>query len=133
VPDRAGQQRRVDGGGLAVDGRAGELQHPADGGVQRVRVIELRLRGGVERRGLRGGQRDLERREVGLQKLEAARPENRRRDRGPAEQPGQARLRLASSGDVAQAGFAVGYESASQFSRDYRRQFGVPPSFDRVR
>jgi AraC-like DNA-binding protein len=45
----------------------------------------------------------------------------------------EARLRLASSGDVAQAGFAVGYESASQFSRDYRRQFGVPPSFDRVR
>jgi len=45
----------------------------------------------------------------------------------------EARLRLASSRDVAGAGFAVGYESASQFSRDYRRQFGVPPSLDRVR
>ncbi|WP_433381041.1 AraC family transcriptional regulator N-terminal domain-containing protein [Actinoplanes sp. CA-142083] len=45
----------------------------------------------------------------------------------------EARLRLATSGDVARAGFAVGYESASQFSRDYRRLFGVPPSLDRVR
>jgi AraC-like DNA-binding protein len=47
----------------------------------------------------------------------------------------EARLRLATAGpgDIAQAGFAVGYESPSQFSRDYRRLFGVPPSSDRVR
>jgi transcriptional regulator GlxA family with amidase domain len=30
-------------------------------------------------------------------------------------------------GDVAGAAYAVGYESASQFSREYRRQFGAPP------
>ena len=44
----------------------------------------------------------------------------------------EARLRLATTGpgDVAQAAFAVGYESASQFSREYRRLFGVPPSRD---
>ena len=28
---------------------------------------------------------------------------------------------------VAQAAFDVGYESASQFSREYARMFGVPP------
>jgi AraC-like DNA-binding protein len=32
--------------------------------------------------------------------------------------------------DVAAAGHAVGYESPSQFSREYRRMFGVPPSQD---
>jgi transcriptional regulator GlxA family with amidase domain len=41
----------------------------------------------------------------------------------------QARL-LAEPGDVAGAGFAVGYDSPSQFSREYRRRFGVPPSHD---
>jgi AraC-like DNA-binding protein len=41
----------------------------------------------------------------------------------------QARARLlASPGDVAGAGFAVGYGSPSQFSREYRRLFGAPPS-----
>jgi AraC-like DNA-binding protein len=46
----------------------------------------------------------------------------------------QARLHLATHlGDVAQAGFAVGYESPSQFSRDYRRHFGVAPSQDLTR
>ena len=34
---------------------------------------------------------------------------------------------LAEPGDVAAVGFAVGYESASQFSREYRRLFGLPP------
>jgi AraC-like DNA-binding protein len=34
---------------------------------------------------------------------------------------------------VAGAGFAVGYESASQFSREYRRMFGLPPGQDAVR
>ncbi|MEH1010131.1 helix-turn-helix domain-containing protein [Campylobacter concisus] len=28
---------------------------------------------------------------------------------------------------VAQAAFDVGYESASQFSREYARMFGMPP------
>ena len=43
----------------------------------------------------------------------------------------EARARLiAQPGDVAGVGFAVGYESASQFSREYRRRFGVPPSRD---
>jgi AraC-like DNA-binding protein len=43
----------------------------------------------------------------------------------------EARLRLlANPADVAGAAFAVGYESPSQFSREYRRQFGAPPSRD---
>ncbi|GAB3600516.1 AraC family transcriptional regulator [Microbacterium tumbae] len=43
----------------------------------------------------------------------------------------EARLRLLQSpGDVAATAFAVGYESASQFSREYRRQFGAAPSRD---
>lgn len=43
----------------------------------------------------------------------------------------EARLRLlAGPADVSRVAFAVGYESASQFSREYRRQFGVPPSRD---
>jgi AraC-like DNA-binding protein len=43
----------------------------------------------------------------------------------------EARLRLLQNpGDVASTAFAVGYESASQFSREYRRQFGAPPSQD---
>ena len=37
---------------------------------------------------------------------------------------------LAEPGDVAGAGFAVGYESASQFNREYRRMFGAPPGRD---
>lgn len=40
------------------------------------------------------------------------------------------RLMLGSSLDAATAGFAVGYESASQFSREYRRLFGAPPLRD---
>jgi AraC-like DNA-binding protein len=43
----------------------------------------------------------------------------------------EARARLlAEPGDVAGVGFAVGYDSPSQFSREYRRMFGVPPSRD---
>jgi AraC-like DNA-binding protein len=43
----------------------------------------------------------------------------------------EARTRLlADPGDVAGAGHAVGYGSPSQFSREYRRMFGVPPSRD---
>lgn len=46
----------------------------------------------------------------------------------------EARLRLLQRpGDVASTAFAVGYESASQFSREYRRQFGASPSEDVAR
>ncbi len=42
-----------------------------------------------------------------------------------------ARLRLLTDpGDVAGVGHAVGYASASQFTREYRRMFGAPPSED---
>ncbi|PSJ61674.1 AraC family transcriptional regulator [Mesorhizobium soli] len=42
-----------------------------------------------------------------------------------------ARTRLISTAeDVAEVGFAVGYDSPSQFSREYRRQFGHPPGRD---
>jgi transcriptional regulator GlxA family with amidase domain len=41
-------------------------------------------------------------------------------------QEARARL-LANRKDVAAVGFAVGYDSPSQFSREYRRQFGAPP------
>jgi AraC-like DNA-binding protein len=37
---------------------------------------------------------------------------------------------LVAPGDVAGAGFAVGYQSASQFSREYRKMFGSPPGRD---
>ncbi len=40
------------------------------------------------------------------------------------------RLLLAQGNEAASAGFAVGYESASQFNRDYRRLFGQPPGRD---
>lgn len=43
----------------------------------------------------------------------------------------EARVRLlADARDVAGVGHAVGYDSPSQFSREYRRMFGVPPSRD---
>jgi AraC-like DNA-binding protein len=46
----------------------------------------------------------------------------------------RARLRLlADPADVAGTGHAVGYTSASQFSREYRRLFGVPPGRDAAR
>ncbi len=42
-----------------------------------------------------------------------------------------ARSRLMSTAqDVAEVGFAVGYHSPSQFSREYRRFFGQPPGKD---
>ncbi|MEV7326647.1 AraC family transcriptional regulator [Micromonospora sp. NPDC093244] len=47
-------------------------------------------------------------------------------------QEARARL-LVEPGDVAAVGFAVGYESASQFSREYRRLFGLPPGQDAAR
>lgn len=36
------------------------------------------------------------------------------------------RLLLAESADAADVAFRVGYESASQFSREYSRMFGAP-------
>ena len=41
-----------------------------------------------------------------------------------------ARRLLVTSSDISQTAFAVGYESASQFSREYSRLFGIPPSRD---
>lgn len=35
--------------------------------------------------------------------------------------------------DVAGIGHGVGYESLSQFSREYRRMFGAPPGQDAIR
>ena len=43
------------------------------------------------------------------------------------------RLILAASIDAAAAGHAVGYDSPSQFSREYRRLFGAPPLLDAER
>jgi AraC-like DNA-binding protein len=40
------------------------------------------------------------------------------------------RLLLTESADAADAAFKVGYESPSQFSREYSRMFGFPPSQD---
>jgi AraC-like DNA-binding protein len=46
----------------------------------------------------------------------------------------EARLRLlAQSGDVAAVGFAVGYDSPSQFSREYSRVYGTSPGRDAAR
>jgi AraC-like DNA-binding protein len=45
-----------------------------------------------------------------------------------------ARLLLANSpNDITGVGNRVGYDSPSQFSREYRRLFGAPPSLDAVR
>src|SRR3546814_343665 len=43
------------------------------------------------------------------------------------------RLLLAQPRDAAVIGFKVGYNSPSQFSRDYRRMFGMPPATDAAR
>lgn len=40
------------------------------------------------------------------------------------------RLMLSDDIDAASAGYRVGYDSPSQFSREYRRQFGAPPIKD---
>jgi AraC-like DNA-binding protein len=40
------------------------------------------------------------------------------------------RLMLGEGLDAAEAAFRVGYESPSQFSREYRRRFGAPPRQD---
>ncbi len=38
--------------------------------------------------------------------------------------------RLGGGLDAAEAAYRVGYESPSQFSREYRRMFGNPPRRD---
>jgi len=43
------------------------------------------------------------------------------------------RLLVSEAMDAASAGFRVGYESPSQFSRDYSRTFGAPPAKDTER
>lgn len=46
----------------------------------------------------------------------------------------EARVRLLSQReDVAAVGFSVGYNSPSQFSREYSRFYGIPPGRDAVR
>jgi AraC-like DNA-binding protein len=42
-------------------------------------------------------------------------------------------LLLTGVDDVATVGYRVGYDSTSQFSREYRRQFGLPPGRDAAR
>jgi len=39
-------------------------------------------------------------------------------------------LLLAGERSASDVAYAVGYESASQFSREYMRQFGAPPVRD---
>jgi transcriptional regulator GlxA family with amidase domain len=39
----------------------------------------------------------------------------------------RAGIRLAAVPDDMAVGFAVGYDSPSQFSREYRRMLGMPP------
>ncbi|WP_329262186.1 AraC family transcriptional regulator [Actinoallomurus sp. NBC_01490] len=46
----------------------------------------------------------------------------------------KARIQLiAAPHDVAAVGYVVGYDSPSQFSREYRRMFGAPPGQDAAR
>ncbi|MEJ2410699.1 MAG: helix-turn-helix transcriptional regulator [Novosphingobium sp.] len=40
------------------------------------------------------------------------------------------RMLLSQGQEVAAIGYSIGYESPSQFNRDYRRLFGVPPGRD---
>jgi transcriptional regulator GlxA family with amidase domain len=42
-------------------------------------------------------------------------------------------LLLTQKADAARVAFEVGYESASQFNREYRRLFGAPPVRDITR
>jgi AraC-like DNA-binding protein len=73
--------------------------------------------------------------EQGVLKLQGddRRPAAEARDgRRLGRRPGW-RVREPDVGDVAGAGHAVGYTSASQFNREYRRMFGAPPGLDAAR
>jgi AraC-like DNA-binding protein len=43
------------------------------------------------------------------------------------------RAATAAPDDIAGVGHEVGYDSPSQFSREYRRRFGIPPGQDAIR
>jgi AraC-like DNA-binding protein len=43
------------------------------------------------------------------------------------------RLMLGEDMDAASAGFRVGYDDPSHFSREYKKQFGAPPQRDIAR
>lgn len=43
------------------------------------------------------------------------------------------RLMLSENLDAGNAGYRVGYDDASYFSRDYKKHFGHSPSHDAVR
>jgi transcriptional regulator GlxA family with amidase domain len=43
------------------------------------------------------------------------------------------RLLMSGEGNATSVAFGVGYESPNQFSREYARQFGLPPSKDAIR
>jgi AraC-like DNA-binding protein len=45
----------------------------------------------------------------------------------------EARRMLVSDGEAQHAAYRVGYESVSQFSREYARMFGLPPRRDAER
>jgi AraC-like DNA-binding protein len=40
------------------------------------------------------------------------------------------RMMLADGADATRAAYQVGYESSTQFSREYARMFGAPPHRD---
>jgi AraC-like DNA-binding protein len=42
-------------------------------------------------------------------------------------------LLVARRGDIAGVGHLVGYDSPTQFNREYRRLFGTPPGLDAAR
>jgi transcriptional regulator GlxA family with amidase domain len=42
-------------------------------------------------------------------------------------------LLMTQPTNVAEIGYLVGYESPSQFSREYRKTFGMPPGRDATR
>ena len=42
------------------------------------------------------------------------------------------RLMVAEEANVETAAFQVGYQSSSQFSREYSRMFGTPPRRDAI-
>jgi len=44
----------------------------------------------------------------------------------------EARRLLLGDQEVASVGYQVGYESPSQFSREYRKLFGAPPGKDKA-